>query len=228
MSSGSGGETADSPSAWTPDLLYLYFIGRLNAVEEIAHTQVAASEKLTAHELLALSSKLDERYQTQTKALDAAFVAQQLAMTTAFTAADKAVAAALAAQEKAVDKANIANEKRFESVNEFRAQLNDMVNTLMPRQEAESRFLAIIEKLEMANTAISNMVPRTEMNARLGALIEKLDLVITRSGVTERAMSSRLDMSQGQSAGMRDFWGWIVGGIGVLGGIVALYFTLKG
>jgi hypothetical protein len=57
-----------------------------------------------------------------------------------FFAAETAVQAALSSAEKAVEKANTASEKRFDAVNEFRGQLNDMMITLIPRNEAEARF----------------------------------------------------------------------------------------
>lgn len=56
-----------------------------------------------------LRTMLNERYETQTKALDAAFRAQQEAMQVA-----------LAAAEKAVNKAEVAADKRFELLNELR------------------------------------------------------------------------------------------------------------
>lgn len=108
-----GGETENQVSGWTVDTLK-------------ADMQ---------HQIDGMRTLLDERYQTQTKALEAAFAA-----------AERAVAAALLAAEKAVGKAETAAEKRFESVNEFRGQLNDIVTTLISRTEAEARITAIAEK----------------------------------------------------------------------------------
>ena len=67
-------------------------------------------------QLADMRSMLQERYETQTKAVDAAFLAQQTAMQTALTAAKDAVQTALAAAEKAADKALLAADKRFEVV----------------------------------------------------------------------------------------------------------------
>jgi hypothetical protein len=89
-----------------------------------------------------------------TKALDAAFLAQQAAMTTAFSAAEKAVQAALLAAEKAVEKANVASEKRFEGVNEFRAQLSDIINTMMPRSETTTMVHSLDEKISDMKSSI--------------------------------------------------------------------------
>lgn len=108
---------------------------------------VAIVQQLNNTRLDSLTRMLDERYATQTKALDAAFLAQQAAMTTAFSAAEKAVQAALLAAEKAVDKANTASEKRFEAVNEFRAQLGDIIATMMPRTEVGAITKALEDKI---------------------------------------------------------------------------------
>lgn len=71
-----------------------------------------------------------------------------------FEAAATAVTAALEAAEKAVEKANTASERRFEAVNEFRGQLSDMVNTLIPRTEAETRFKSIDERLSRVQSTV--------------------------------------------------------------------------
>lgn len=60
---------------------------------------------------------------------------------------DKAVQAALIAAKEAVIKAETATEKRFESVNEFRAQLADQSNTLMPRQEYSVQHRALEDRV---------------------------------------------------------------------------------
>src|SRR5688500_19113191 len=81
--------------------------------------------------------QMDERDQTQKKALDAAF-----------QAAEKAVATALMSAEKAVTKAEIAANSRFEAVNEFRGQLSDQAGLFMPRTEAMALFSALSDKLD--------------------------------------------------------------------------------
>lgn len=85
-----------------------------------------------------------QRFGDNQKAVDAALVAQE-----------KAVAAALAATKEAVIKAEVATEKRFESVNEFRAQLADQSNTLMPRQEYTVQHKALEDKLADLTTRVN-------------------------------------------------------------------------
>jgi hypothetical protein len=90
----------------------------------------------TLRQIQDLRTMLDERYATQTKALDAAFVASE-----------RAVQAALTSAEKAVAKAETASERRFDSVNEFRAQLSDVISSNISRVEAEARFTALGDRL---------------------------------------------------------------------------------
>jgi hypothetical protein len=125
-----------------------------------------------------------------TKALDAAFLAQQAAVATSFDASEKAVAAALLAAEKAVDKANTANEKRFESVNEFRAQLNDMIRTLLSRTEADAKFAALDTRATDNKDAISVIVAR--LAGETGA----------DTGVKESRNDSRANIAIAISVGM--------------------------
>jgi len=123
---------------------------RISATEQLFETKIQlgreggmALKELVETKFGDLRELLNERYATQTKALDAAFLAQQAAVATSFDASEKAMAAALLAAKEAVEKANLANEKRFDSVNEFRAQLSDIITTLLPRNEAEVRFTAL-------------------------------------------------------------------------------------
>jgi hypothetical protein len=108
------GETEKDESGWTTDTLNYYLSGRIDDLRVL----------------------LDERYQTQQKAME-----------TALTAADKAVQAALAAQEKAITKAETAAEKRFESVNEFRATLADQQSQLLTRGEYDAQHDALVDKV---------------------------------------------------------------------------------
>lgn len=57
------------------------------------------------------------------------------------------VGTAMTAADKAIAKAETASDKRFESVNEFRKSLDDMVNTLLPRQEYRVQHDALVEKV---------------------------------------------------------------------------------
>lgn len=125
-----------------------------------------------------LRNMLDERYQTQTKAVDAAFAAQQQAMTTALAAAERAVATALQSAERAVSKSESAQEKRLEGVNEFRAQLSDQAATFVRRDDVDVRIAAITERLndtinkvtKLDENVIARSAQRVEARSASGAV----------------------------------------------------------
>jgi hypothetical protein len=104
--------------------------------------------------------RYQQRFEAQSAALAAAFLSQQTAMQTAFQVAEKAVQAALAAADRAVSKAELAGDKRFEALNELRQMLNDMVATLITRQEAIQRFDAVAEKVEKADHRVEAIEAR--------------------------------------------------------------------
>ena len=81
-----------------------------------------------------------------------------------FDAQSQAIAAALQAAKEAVAKAETATEKRFESVNEFRAQLADLVARLLPRNEYDTAHQALIEKI----SDLASRIDRTEGKATGG------------------------------------------------------------
>lgn len=70
----------------------------------------------------------------------------------------RALAAALAAVKEENAKTERASEKRFESVNEFRGQLSDQVNTFLPRKEYDARH----EPLETRITELNDRMNRRE------------------------------------------------------------------
>lgn len=81
--------------------------------------------------------RLDERFESQEKAINAALAAAEKAVTAAFAAAEKAVNAALVSAEKAVEKAEASQARVNETQNEFRGTLRDQAADLMPRSETE-------------------------------------------------------------------------------------------
>lgn len=124
------------------------------------------------------------------------FKAQNEAVSTAMVAAEKAVNAALISAERAVSKAEIAADKRFEAVNEFRAMLNSIVASLMPRTEADQRLSAISDR------------------------IEALSL---RSDERIVVLTARLDKTEGSGTGKREGWGYLVGAVGLVMTLLAIF-----
>lgn len=119
----------------------------LSTLAEFLNRRIDDGQALHESELRSLRTLLQERYETQTKALDAAFVA-----------AEKAVQTALTSAETAVNKAERSAESRFASVNEFRQTLSDQAGSFIPRVEAEQRISALAEKVDV----LSARVDKTE------------------------------------------------------------------
>lgn len=137
------------------------------AIEEsvkLTNAKLSASAEV----MTSLREMLNERYQTQTKALDAAFVAQQAAVATSFDASEKAMAAALLAAKEAVDKAAVSTEKRFDSVTELLAQQNSSMNLLLPRAEAEARIASLDARLTDIKSTVDKGFTGTDMRAASG------------------------------------------------------------
>jgi len=192
----------------TPESVTLrdYVEARMNGIELQSKERRDAVAAMMVSQFVDLRLMLDERYATQVKAVDAAFLAQQTAMSTALAAADRAVGTAMTAAEKATAKAEIAADKRFDAVNEFRAQLADQAATFMPRGEADTRLRAMSDRVG-ADAERSN-VRHAELETRLVRAMTEL--------------TSRVDMAAGRSTGVSASWGYLIGAVGLIGGIVAL------
>jgi hypothetical protein len=131
-------------------------------------TSLIALKELKVHDLLAinerlgeLSGRIDKTFALSERSIDLRFMAQKElseksaiaakdALVLALEAAKEAVAAALQGAKEAVTKAEAATEKRFDSVNEFRATLSDLMQTMMPRTEVESSLKSQAEKIDSA------------------------------------------------------------------------------
>jgi len=118
-------------------------------MDDAEHLRELLGQRIDAlhREIAALTARLDERSQTQTKALDAAFVA-----------AEKAVSTALDSAEKAVTKAELAAERRFESVNEFREQLREQADTFVTKAEHD----AVVAALARADQNLVDRITASE------------------------------------------------------------------
>lgn len=61
------------------------------------------------------------------------------------------------AQMEAIAKAEAATEKRFESVNEFRAQLNDVISQFVPREVADAQFAEVRKAVDSITARFNTM-----------------------------------------------------------------------
>ncbi len=88
-----------------------------------------------------LMDERDRRYDEQ-------FRAQKEAVAAALTAQKEQTGAAFAASEKAIVKAENSQTEYNVRSNEFRGQLGDQANRLLPRAEADTRFGAFEKQIE--------------------------------------------------------------------------------
>lgn len=164
-------------------------VGRLEEQARQGEIRLAMEVEFINRRLLELDVRLQQRYDGQTASIAAAF-----------SAAKEANAAAFAAAKEAVSKAEQSTEKRFDDTNEFRGQLNDLLATLMPRNEGNTRFDAL----------------RSESVARFDNLSEKID-----------RMRERLDKSEGAGKGLNQSWVYLLGGVTLIATICAMVVTLS-
>lgn len=176
------GETEQQPSSWTVDTLAEYINKRFDStnrdndrilailrdrtetyVREHAAMREVLDDRLRAHDVehRLIKEKLDERHEAQMAA----------------------VQAALASAKEAVTKAERANERRFEAVNEFRAQLADIIATFIPKAEAVAVAQGQAEKIDDLKERLSRLetVRTTTKDNRTGlyAAIGCLGVVLT-------------------------------------------------
>jgi len=97
--------------------------------------------------------------------------------------------------QRAVDKASDALGVRLEGMNQFRAQLDRMVATLVTLDILDVRLAAISQRQDKSDEA---------MDKRLSAL---------ERGITR---------GEGRSSGYSAFWGYLVGGAGFLVAVIAI------
>lgn len=119
-----------------------------------------------------------------------------------FDAQTKAMDAALAAQKEAVQIALIAAEKAV-----AKAEI-----------AAEKRFDATNEFREQLRDQAATLIPRNESEVRMAAIGERIDEI--RATVEALSLSVRANAARG--AGLAAGWGYLVGGVGLVGAVIAI------
>lgn len=177
-----------------------YLETRLNLItEKMKEADALQKEALAALAEATRAAALasDLRYQQR-------FEAQSAALTAALQAAKEAVQAAQAAADRAVAKAEAAADKRFEALNELRQMLNDVVGTMLTRNESKQLMdsvakesAALAERIARLESALDNMTGadtgerRSKMDLRalvglgitaLLALLALVAFIIARTG----------------------------------------------
>ena len=124
-----------------------------------------------------LKEYMDQRFADNDKAVQAALVSQE-----------KLVAAALVAVKEENRKTELAQEKRFDSVNEFRNQQKDIINTFLPRLEYNAQHKALEEKVTTLTARMNQdkgqEISMSKIYAAIGAVGAILGiLVLLANGV---------------------------------------------
>lgn len=126
------------------------------------------------------------------------------------------------AQQNAVDELKTTTTQRFEGVNEFRAQLADQARTFMGRDESISRHERNSETMTAMGVRHDNEIRlmRERFESELKGLRDRHE--------TDMAgVNSRLDLGQGRSTGIDKAWGYVIGLVGLAGGIVGLVIATR-
>lgn len=81
---------------------------------------------------------------------------------------------------------------------------------------AEKRFEGVNEFRATLSDQAARLMPREEAVTRMDSLRERLD-----------ALTLRITTTEGRSSGLAAGWGWIVGVVGLIGGILGIVLALK-
>lgn len=120
----------------------------------------------------------------------------------ALIAIEKATASSFAASEKAIMKSEAAQQELNIKNNEFRGQLKDQAEHLMPRTESLANWKSAVDK-------VTELKEQTEM---------KFDLVRKEIQVLREYRSE----GGGKSAGLAQGWAILIAIIGILGTLVSI------
>jgi chromosome segregation ATPase len=147
----------------------------------------------------------DRRYEERFKSMDERdkryderALAQKEAISAALSAAEKATSAAFAASEKAVLKAEDAQRGYNASTNEFRGQLKDQNDTMMPRAEAMSALSDIRERIDRAAHERQGQIEAIKADLRSSVEAVRAEIVSLRESRSEG--SGRLRQQQQAAA----------------------------
>lgn len=142
--------------------------------------------------------------------LEALRADDQRALAAAFAAADKAVGAALEAVRSAAAQADSVTERRLvEAKNDLEQRL-DALNKLKAEMATKADLQVLASEVRAIREALAS-----EAKA-LRDLITKLESRFDRSEAS----------TTGRATGLKDYVGWIVGGVGVLGVAVSIVIAL--
>jgi len=152
--------------------------GGVNNLTVLAAAQLAqlAEQIVSLQDQIALLHDELERSENRGRDLtDAKFVTYRTLIDSqadkvklALEATEKAIEKAEKATEKAIDKAEIANNNRFEAVNEFRAQLTDLIARFATLERVDLLYNQTRLRIDEVNNNLSTRI--TELSTRMTAM----------------------------------------------------------
>ena len=116
-----------------------------------------------------------------------------------FLAQEKAVTTALASQEKAVTAALAAADRAVSKA----------------ETASEKRFEGVNEFRASLNDQSRLLMPRAEAEQRAASMAEKIDV-----------LTARVNARDDRGIGRTDVAGWIVGAVGLVGGLIAIFYKV--
>jgi len=153
--------------------------------------------QLFDHYLDKLLVERDRRYEDRFKAIQefvvAGFKEQKEAVAAALAAQKEITSNAFVASEKAIVKAEESQRDTNNKSNEFRGQLKDQNETMIPRIEAQTKFDALDEKLDTRQVATERRLD--ELGKGIASLRETAGLYPSRNELATIADGLKIEIS---------------------------------
>ncbi len=151
--------------------------GRIKIEREHTNEAVDATRELLINIIEERETRYEQRFAAQEQAVKLALDRVDKEFHEHIRSVREETSAALMSADKAILKSEVSIEKRFDGFNATRQQLADQASSFMPRKEAD---------------------------VRMDALTEKIDTNAERMNTFQLQLSSRLDLTQGQTTGGKE------------------------
>lgn len=188
---------------------------QIDHIHEISQTAIAEREKacgVAAGEVKTFydtvlserDARYDERFACQEKAVVVALATVNREFHEHLAQVREETRLALDSADKAISKSEAATEKRFNSVNEFRAQQADIIQTFARKDEINQRLSGLSEKIDTLQNLASTALPRTEYDRAHTDLAERViqveKAITEKLEVQTKALENRIALLQSQLA----------------------------
>lgn len=174
-------------------------------------TNLDAAHKADVAHIMVLFSEREKRYEGQ-------FKASEEAVAKALVAARELTVQSFAASEKAIQESKNAQADVNAKSNEFRGQLKDQNDTMIPRPEANARFNSLEEKIDELRKLLATVRETTVSHPT------RNEIATIMAGFSKDITELReyRSAATGKGAGLNAGWGYLIGAVGLL----ALLFRL--